>query len=328
MIGRIVGLAGRLGLTLVLGGGATPAISEVVEVDSGIPSHRPVAGVAGNLSSIGSDTLNNLMTIWAEGFRSRYPGVRVQVEGKGSSTAPPALISATAQLGPMSREMKPSEIDPFEARFGYPPTQVRVAIDALAVYAHKDNPLTELTLPELDAIFSRTRACGGAESLARWSQLGLGDAYAGRAISLYGRNSASGTYGYFKEIALCRGDFRDTVKEQPGSASVVNGVGNDRFGIGYSGIGYRTSAVKALALAGGTGADYRTPSPGEAYAGRYPLARFLYVYVNEPPNSPLDVLAREFLRFVISREGQEAVVRDGYLPLTLRLTEQEAAKLD
>ncbi len=316
-------------LALALAVFSAPASrAEVVKVEAGIEPYPITSGVAGNLNSIGSDTLNNLMTIWAEGFRSRYPSVRVQVEGKGSSTAPPALISGTAQLGPMSREMKQSEIDAFEKRFGYAPTRVGVAIDALAVYVHRDNPLAKLTLPEVDAIFSKTRACGAPQALDSWKQLGLDGTFQARAISLYGRNSASGTYGYFKEVALCKGDYQDTVKEQPGSASVVNGVANDAFGIGYSGIGYQTSAVKALALAPKAGGAYASTTPAEVYAGRYPLARQLSVYVNKPPSQPLDVLTREFLRFVLSRDGQELVVKDGYLPLTLQLVEQEQKKLD
>jgi phosphate transport system substrate-binding protein len=298
-----------------------------VTVDPVIPAYQPAAGIAGNLSSVGSDTLNNLMTLWAEAFRARYPSVRIQVEGKGSSTAPPALIEGTAQLGPMSREMKPSEVDAFERRFGYPPTEVRVAVDALAVYVHRDNPLARLTLPQVDAIFSKTRACGRPRPIDTWGQAGVAGPLASRPISLYGRNSASGTYGFFKEKALCGGDYRDTVKEQPGSASVVQGVSEDAAGIGYSGIGYRTSGVKVLALAKQEGDEYHGVEPVEVYAGRYPLARYLYVYVNRPPGRPLTPLVAELLRFVLSREGQEIVIKDGYLPLPAAVDAEELAKL-
>ena len=253
--------------------------------------------------------------------------MRIQIEGKGSSTAPPALISGTAQLGPMSREMKPTELDEFEKKFGYPPTKVRVAIDALAVYVNKDNPLEQLTLPQVDAVFSKTRSCGGTADLGTWGALGLSGAWAQKPISLYGRNSASGTYGFFKEHALCNGDFRDTVKEQPGSASVVQGVSEDTYGIGYSGIGYKTSGVKSLALAAKEGAPFVSTDPANVYAGKYPLARFLYVYVNQPPNKPADPLVKQFLAFVLSQEGQTIVVKDGYLPLTAKMVEQEKGVL-
>jgi phosphate transport system substrate-binding protein len=314
----------------VVAGLAAPgsAAAQAVSVDPAIAAYEKSADVRGNLSSVGSDTLNNLMTLWAEGFGKLHPGVRIQVEGKGSSTAPPALIEGMAQLGPMSRAMKATEIDAFEAKFGYPPTVIRVAVDALAVYVHKDNPVEKLTLPQVDAIFSKGRRCGAESAIDTWAQVGLEGAFAARPMRLYGRNSASGTYGYFKEVALCGGDYRDTVKEQPGSASVVQGIGADPFGIGYSGIGYRTSGVKPIALAKAEGEPFATTDASEVYAGRYPLARFLYVYVNRAPNAPLDALTREFLRFVLSREGQEIVVKDGYLPLLPIHVEAELGKVD
>jgi phosphate transport system substrate-binding protein len=298
-----------------------------VQVDPAIPAYRKVSGVSGNLNSVGSDTLNNLMTLWAEGFRKEYPNVRIQIEGKGSSTAPPALISGTAQIGPMSRAMKPTEVDEFEAKFGYPPTQIRVAVDALAVYVNKDNPLEKLTLPEVDAIFSKGRRCGYGKAISTWGDLGLTGDWSKKPLSLYGRNSASGTYGYFKEHALCDGDYRDTVKEQPGSASVVQGVAADRFGIGYSGIGYQTSGVRSLELAEKDGAAYADTAPELVLAGRYPLSRFLYLYINQAPNRPLDPLVKEFLTYVLSRQGQEIVVKDGYLPVSHTIVQAEEKKL-
>jgi phosphate transport system substrate-binding protein len=286
-----------------------------VAVDSGLASYASTRGVSGSLSSVGSDTLNNLMTLWAEGFQGQYPSVQIQIEGKGSSTAPPALIEGTAQLGPMSREMKPSEVDAFEEEFGYEPTRIRVAIDALAVYVHKDNPLDRLTLAEVDAMFGKGRECGHPGDVTTWSGAGLEGDWASRPISLYGRNSASGTYGYFKDVALCGGDYKDTVKEQPGSASVVNGVTEDLAGVGYSGIGYKTSGVKTVALAAEAGGEFFGTDPETVLSGDYPLARFLYVYLNKAPGEELDPLVKELLTYVLSREGQQTVVKDGYLPI-------------
>ncbi len=306
---------------------AAGAPGGAVQVDPALPAYRPAGSLAGTLNSIGSDTLNNLMTLWAEAFRRHHPSVQTQIEGKGSSTAPPALIEGTAQLGPMSREMKASEIDAFEREFGYPPTQVRVAVDALAVYVHRDNPLARLTLPQVDAIFGKSRACGHPRPIDTWADAGVAGPLAARPISLYGRNSASGTYGFFKEKALCGGDFRDTVKEQPGSASVVQGVSEDAAGIGYSGIGYRTSGVKPLTLAARDGAPFVGVDPEDVLAGRYPLSRYLYIYVNRAPGKPLPPLVAELLRFVLSREGQEVVVKDGYLPLPAAVAREELAKL-
>jgi phosphate transport system substrate-binding protein len=295
---------------------------EVVKLDPGFQAYQSVSGVSGNLSSVGSDTLNNLMTLWAEEFNKFYPNVKIQVEGKGSSTAPPALISGTAQIAPMSRPMKEAEIDQFEKKFGYKPTPIRVAVDALAVFANKDNPLKCLTLAQLDAIFSKSRRTGYKENIKTWGQLGMAGEWGNRPISLYGRNSASGTYGFFKEHVLKNGDYKDEVKEQPGSASVVQGVTVDRYGIGYSGIGYATAGVRAVPLAEKEG-ECVEATPTNAYAGTYPLARFLYLYVNKPPSHGLDPLTHEFIKLVQSKQGQEVVVKDGYFPITADVAKEE-----
>jgi phosphate transport system substrate-binding protein len=304
------------------------AAGAAVKVDASIPAYEKTSGVAGNLSSVGSDTMNNLMTLWGEAFSRFYPNVKVQVEGKGSSTAPPALISGTAQLGPMSRQMKPTEVDQFEKKFGHKPLEIRTSFDALAVYVHRDNPLDRLTLAQVDAAFSKTRKRGHPKDLTTWGDLGLTGDWASRPISLYGRNSASGTYGFFKEHVLQNGDYKDTVKEQPGSASVVQGVTNDRYAMGYSGIGYKTSGVKALALADKESGSFSSGSYEDVVSGTYPLARFLYLYVNRAPGKPLDPLVREFSKLVLSREGQEVVVKDGYLPLTSQILGEERRKVE
>lgn len=294
-------------------------------VDAAIPEYKPASEVSGNLNSIGSDTLNNLMTFWAEGFKTLYPNVKVQIEGKGSSTAPPALIEGTAQLGPMSRPMKSTEIDAFEKKHGYKPTEIKVAIDSLAVFVHKDNPIKGLTLEQVDGIFSSTLKRGGT-AVVKWGDLGLTGEWAGKAISLYGRNSASGTYGFFKEHVLKNGDYKATVKEQPGSSSVVQGIASDLAGIGYSGVGYATSGVKAVPLGEKEGEVYEA-SYENALSGHYPLARFLYVYINKRPGEKLDKLTQEFLSYVLSQAGQQVVVKDGYFPLTKDLAGQAVSSV-
>lgn len=296
-------------------------------VDPKLPEYTPVSGISGNLSSIGSDTLNNLMTLWAEAFRGFYPNVNVQIQGAGSSTAPPALIEATANFGPMSRPMKASEIEEFEKKFGYKPTEVATAIDTIAVYLNKDNPLECLSIPQVDAIFSATRRCGHPEDITRWGQLGMTGAWANRDFTLYSRNAVSGTYGFFKDNALCGGDYKPTINEQPGSASVVQGVTESINGIGYSGIGYITSGVKAVALSKTTGGTCYEPNAENAAAGNYPLSRLLLVYVNKNPTQPLAPVEREFLRLVLSKQGQEVVVRDGYIPLPESVASQMRQKL-
>ena len=302
------------------------ASAQVVKVDPSIPAYSRNSGVSGNINSVGSDTMNNLMALWGETFQKLYPNVKIQIEGKGSTTAPPALIAGTSQFGPMSRAMKPTEIDQFEQKYGYKPTQIRTSYDALAVWVNKDNPIEKLTLAQVDALFSKARKRGNKSDLKTWGQLGLTGDWANRPISLYGRNSASGTYGFFKEHAMLNGDYKDTVKEQPGSASVVQGVTEDRFGIGYSGIGYKTSGVKALQLAERDA--FFDGGYGNVTSGKYPLWRFLYVYVNKAPGKPLDPLVKEFVRLILSKEGQEVVGKDGYLPLSPVIVKEELAKLD
>ena len=293
-----------------------------VELDKELKSYEAVAGISGNISSVGSDTCNNLMTLWAEGFRKHYPNVNVAVEGKGSSTAPPALIEGTSDIGPMSRKMKDEEINKFEDKFGYKPSYVGVAIDALAVYVHKDNPVKELSLQQVDAIFSENRKGGHEEDITKWGQVGLDGDWSNLGVTLYGRNSASGTYGYFKKVALFKGDFKKSVKEQPGSAAVVQSVGSDRSGIGYSGMGYKTAAVRFVPLSKETGDVAYKATAENCYKGKYPLARYIYVYFNRAPGKEVTPVVREFLTFIGSTEGQDVVLKDGYIPLNQKMVEK------
>ena len=300
------------------------AAVKAVDLDPDLAEYSKSSGVSGNVISVGSDTLANLMTLWAEEFKKLYPNVNVQIQAAGSSTAPPALTEGTANFGPMSRRMKNKEVASFETRYGYKPTPIAVAIDALALYVHKDNPVAGMTIAQVDAVFSATRKCGHPEDITRWGQLGLADDWSNRPIQLYGRNSVSGTYGYFKKVALCKGDYKNNVNEQPGSASVVQGVTKSINGIGYSGIGYKTSGVRAVPLSK-DGTDFTDATPANAVAGSYPLARFLYVYVNKLPNDPLPPLEREFIRMVMSKTGQEVVVKDGYIPLPAKVADKQLA---
>jgi phosphate transport system substrate-binding protein len=311
----------NLQLALVLAVATTTAAqAENVKVDPAIKPYKSVSGVSGTLNSIGSDTLNTVMTLWAESFKKQYPNVTIQIEGKGSATAPPALIEGTAQLGPMSRSMKQDELDKFEKKFGYKPTEVKVAIDALAVFVHKDNPIKGLTMQQVDGIFSSTYKAGG-KNIAVWSDAGV-DAWSGKAISLFGRNSASGTYGFFKEHALAKGDFKPTVNEQPGSSGVVQGIASNQYSIGYSGIGYGTPGVRTVPLAAKAGAPFSAATYENCLNGDYPMARFLSIYVNKKPNQPMDKLTAEFLKFVVSKEGQEVVVKDHYYPITPEIAKE------
>lgn len=298
-----------------------------VSVDPDLSTYTPTDGVAGTISSVGSDTMNNEMALWSEGFRTFYPNVKIEVEGKGSSTAPPALVAGTSTFGPMSRQMKAAEIDSFEAKYGYKPTALATSIDMLAIYVNKDNPIASLTLQQVDAIFSKTRKGGYPNDIRTWGDLGLTGKWADKAISIYGRNSASGTYGYLKKHALFGGDYKDSVMEQPGSSSVVQAVARDLYSIGYSGIGYKTADVRAVPLASDASEHAIPAEPKFAYTGEYPLARFLYLNVNYKPASRLEPLRAEFLRFLFSRDGQRSVVKDGYFPVPATMASSELAKV-
>ena len=296
-------------------------------VDPAIAPYQKASGVSGNLSSVGSDTLANLMTLWAEEFKRLYPNVNIQIQAAGSSTAPPALTEGTSNIGPMSRKMKNKELEAFERKFGYKPTAIPVAIDALAVYVHKDNPVKGMTIPEVDAIFSATRKCGARSDISSWGDVGIKGNLGKQKIQIYGRNSVSGTYGYFKKKALCKGDYKNSVNEQPGSASVVQSVSSSINGIGYSGVGYKTSGVKAVPLTKKPGKPYIAATAENALSGKYPLSRFLYVYVNKRPNKPLAPLEREFIKMVLSKSGQQVVVKDGYIPLPKKVVDKQLKKL-
>jgi phosphate transport system substrate-binding protein len=292
-------------------------------VDPNLPSYQPTPGVSGRIKSEGSDTMNNLMALWAEQFKRMYPNVQIEILGKGSGTAPPALISGTAQFGPMSRPMKAKEIDDFEKKFGYKPTAVGTSLDVLAVYVNKDNPIKSLSLEQVDAIFSKTRKKGHAD-IVTWGDLGLSGEWADKPISLYGRNSASGTYGYLKEHVLANGDYKDSVKEMPGSSAVVQACASDKYAIGYSGIGYKTADVRPVPLAPKEGAAPVEAEPQHALDGTYPLARVLFIYINYKPGSQLDPLRAEFIKYILSKEGQSDVVKDGYIPVPAKMAERSA----
>ena len=309
--------ASMMGLSLLM---SSEAIA--VSVDKGIPEYKATSGISGNLSSVGSDTLANLMTLWAESFKRSYPNINIQIQAAGSSTAPPALTEATSNIGPMSRKMKDKEVAAFEDRYGYKPTAIPVAIDALAVYVNKDNPVKGMAIADVDAVFSSTRKCGGNTDIGKWGDLGLSSKWKNRDIQIFGRNSVSGTYGYFKKKALCKGDYKNSVNEQPGSASVVQAITSSLNGIGYSGIGYKTSGVRAVPLTKKVGGEFIEATPDNAVSGKYPLSRFLYVYVNKHPNKELPPLEKEFIKMILSQEGQKVVLKDGYIPLPAKVVKK------
>jgi phosphate transport system substrate-binding protein len=283
-------------------------------------------GIQGGLRSIGSDTLNNAMNLWAETFQAIYPNIFISIEGRGSGTALPALIENRAQLAPMSRLMKPKEIEAFKARFAYEPTPIKVALDAIGVFVHKKNPLERISMEELKSVFAgsilKTRT-----AISLWDQLGISAPdWAGKPIKLYSRNSFSGTYAFFQDQVLKGEPFSAGICEQANSTTIVEDISKDLYGIGYCGIGYKTSNVKALRIKGSDG-NYYAPTVQNCLAESYPVSRYLYIYVNKAPGKPLDKIIQEFLRFALSKKGQEIIVKDGYFSLPIPLAKEELQKI-
>jgi phosphate transport system substrate-binding protein len=288
--------------------------------------YRSTPGVYGTITSVGSDTLASLMAIWAQRFQELYPHITFQIQASGSSTASKALTQGSASIGPMSREMSGQEQANFIKRHGYAPTMLTVAIDAIAIYAEKNSPISQLTLREVDALFSITQLCGASHRIRLWSQLQVVKYGDSQPIQLFGRNSASGTYDLFKQKALCDGDFAPTVNEMPSSSSVLQSVASSIGGLGYAALGYTNDNVKALALSAGSGAYY-LPTPANLRDGHYPFTRNLYIVVNKPPGQSLATLERTFLRFILSQEGQEIVEDNGYFSVPEQIIEHQLLQL-
>ncbi len=289
--------------------------AHALEVDPQLPAYGPVPVGAAQIKSVGSDTMGELMRGWASGFKKLNPNVEIDIDSRGSGTAPAALLDAASQLGPMSRPMRSDEYGPFEKKYGYHPASFPVAVDALAAYVNKDNPIECLTIEQLDQIFSKTHLYSGGKNIATWGEAGLTGDWAAHPISLFGRNSASGTYDTFVDAVLRHGEFKDELKEQPGSAEVVKMVAGDKYAIGYSRIGYLTAGVRTVPLAAIPGECYDT-SPPSTYSGKYPLSRYLYIYLNKAPAKPLDPPTLEFVKYILSSDGQKETIRSGFYPIT------------
>ena len=271
--------------------------------------------------------MNNLMTLWSEGFLKFYPSVRVEIEGKGSSTAPPALIAGTATFGPMSRAMKPNEMDAFEKRYGYKPVQLGTSIDMLAVYVNKDNPIEGLTLPQADAIFSSTRKLGYKEDITHVGTIGT-DRRLGQFANQHLRSQLG--VRHLRILQRERAGRRRLQSVRQGAARQLVG----RPGRGHGQVRHRLQRHRLqdggrACRASGQGARRKmVPAEAEhAYSGDYPLARFLWLSVNYKPGSQLDPLRREFIKYMFSKQGQEAVLKDGYYPVSAPLAKKSLASV-
>ena len=292
-------------------------------LSASVPASAAPAPIAGSLTIVGSDTASALVLRWSDAFRQQHAGVRVQIQAPGSASAPIALLEGAADIGMMSRPMSEGETDAFRRRYGYAPTRVAVAHDAIVVFVNPANPLQSITRRELDAIYSSTLRCGGAEPLTRWDRLG---APAGHILAT-GRNNASGTSEFFREQALCGGDYRSDVVVWPGHGATVAAVAGNREAIGYAGIGYVNGLVKPLAYAPDDAGQAVAPVMANVMNGDYALSRLLYLYVNQPPDRAPAPLPAAFLGYVLSADAQALIAEEGFLPLASAEREAETRKI-
>lgn len=290
-----------------------------------MPAVTPV--LTGTLSSTGSDTLHNMMMLWRREFTTKHPQLNIQIQSSGSATAPVALLEGTASFGPMSRPMIAAEQQRFRKRFGYDAYAVPVALDMLALYVHQDNPIQHISMTELERIYAQNRRCSYQSAITAWGELGLSGAWQQRPIVIYGRNPASGTYAFFRQRTLCNDDFKNKVQQLPGAAAVVRAVSLSVNGLGYSGFGQQIAGVKMLAVSKDQNSAALLPSAEHALSGAYPLARLLYIYVNKAPDQPLPPVEREFMRFILSAEGQNLLLNDGLVPIPEALVQQISQEL-
>src|SRR5688572_21484033 len=316
------------------------------------PSYISTEGVQGRFTIAGSNTMYPLMTRLSGEFRRYYPDVHIAIEGQGSKSVVAEddrrpfwemvqnkstyrrgdgsddghQVSMQVQVMASSRRLSPKEVETFESRYGYRPMEIPIALEAVAVYVHKDNPIQGLTLDQVHAIFSN-KSRRDVKEITTWGQLGFQDERREAGIHLYGRDQRSGTRAYFKERVLLDEEFRTTLQEEPGSANLILAVGRDPLGIGYSGISFQTSFVRVLPLAVNSSLRFVTPSAESAVDGSYPLTRTLYLYINKKPSERLSAALSEFLRFVNSRQGQEIVVKAGVYALPLADIHQNQKQL-
>ncbi|WP_340680550.1 phosphate ABC transporter substrate-binding protein [Paraglaciecola sp.] len=293
--------------------------------NSPLGEYQSKGALTGKINSTGSDTLANLMSFWADEFKHRFPNVEFELHSEGSTTAPPALLAGTSNLAPMSRKMRAAELALFQQKFGYQPLAIKVAMDAIAVFVHRDNPLDAITIEQLDRIFSEHTLCGRHAKIVHWGEAGLTGQWAGKKITVLGRDPRSGSYSFFKEISLCGGDFSLDMEALPGSGSIVQAISNNHNAIGFSGMGYKTSGVRTLPII--HNGIMTLPNISAETNWDYPLTRFLYLYINKTPSEPLPEVLREFILLVLSNTGQHTVELDGYAAVSETIIEENLQKL-
>jgi len=289
-------------------------------------SRNGATGADNSLTVAGSGTQAYIAAGWGVEFKRLHPNIRYHMSMAGSSSAPLALLDGSADVGFMSRHMKDKEIAAFENKFGYKPTELRVALDAVAVYVHKSNPIQGLTLAQIDAIFSSTRKCGYNHDITSWRQLVPTGEWADKEIVLYGRDKTSGTRELFQERVLCQGQYKPSIQTRGTAVDTQLAVANNKYSMTYSGIGHAASGVRQLPIALKEGEPYILPTDENVANGKYLLARYLYIYVNKPPGKLLPGTLQEYLKLAYSQPGQAVVENDGFILLAADVLAREREK--
>lgn len=286
-------------------------------------SYAPPKALEGELTLVGSDSMEPLVILWFDAFQKFHPQAHLKAISKGSATAPPALAEGRCAVGPMSRAMEAEEEAKVEAALGAKPMRLLVAYDALAIWVNRANPIQRLTLEQLDAIFSATKKRGWELPMDTWGDLGLRGAWRKRGIQPFGRDPLSGTRAFFKEKVLQKGEFSPRCKVGGDQWAVVEAPGKNAAGISYGPLNYAEPIVRQVPLSPGCGKPGVLPTRENIAKGSYPLTRALSLYLAQGPKAPSPELAKEFLRFVLSKEGQDLVTAYGAVPVAQELAESQ-----
>jgi phosphate transport system substrate-binding protein len=292
------------------------------QLDAALPEYRRAQNADGKLTSIGSSALTQMLNRWSDDFKRIHPALEFEVIGGGSGTAPPALVEGKADLAPMSRPMNDGERAAFRTKFGYEPTQITVGVDALAVLVNKNNPIKQISLRDLDALYSLSRKRGGGE-IATWGQLGLKDAWAPQPIRVFGPNSAQGMYALFRADVLQGGEYRYDMRSEPVASAISQGVAADDFAIGFASHVFASARARPVAVSETPDGNAVLPTQATSASGEYPLARKLYIYINRKPGVALTPTLAEFIRYVCSKQGQGVAIELGHFPLSAKLAGSE-----
>lgn len=299
-----------------------------IAVADELPEYQPGSLGKTSLSSVGSDSMADLVDLWAAEFNKFHPQTKVQVVSRGSATAPAALIEGTADVGPMARPMKSVELEKFKRSYGFEPTQIRTAMAGVAIYVSKSNPIKSISFEQLDALYSKSMNRGAKAEIASWQDLGVNLGVSKNDVMLLGAGLSSFARSFFRQQVLMLGDFSSDVTMTADTASMLETISLNDNAIGFGAVlDEIPEGVRLLPVSRSGDGKAVLPTKTALRNGDYPLGRFLNVYIVREPGKEIDPETKEFLRFVLSKNGQAIVAEEGLLPLPVSIAKQELAKL-